>query len=478
MALVIGKKHESSEIGHSCEPAHIFFNNLSDCMLFEILIRVPVQSAVQYKTVCRRWYQLISSHYFISRSIHHGHLYYYHHTRSQSQSRPWSTLVFQYRYSEGRPVRAISEHPLLSNRYHECNINMSFLPCYNLTSNSNHRQQQPVQVEIVASCDDLLLCSYTDPEDQIIYYICNLLTRQWVELPPAPEGSVIADVGFVWDPLPCSLCDSNIQRGLGFGLGFSCHVSSNAHYRYKVVRVLRPSDGNALIYNPPLSKVEIHVFCSDSSQWNKFVVNLCPRKLFLPPFGTHLVAHDRKLFWVAGSCIVALDPFRCPEAFCHRVIGLPLKESGWGSYKALGACQGCILLARITSHDINPTLRVWKLGDCNRSKWHLHYRIRLENLVIRGTRLVDSQKSFRFMLIFKVLAFHPNEMDVLYFQLRHTVIRYNLKTGRQEFYKFHSPNRRFMEYEAFGWHNAFPLVHHWVPSPVPSLTSNVQASSI
>ncbi|GAB4831207.1 hypothetical protein Ancab_005217 [Ancistrocladus abbreviatus] len=123
---------------------------------------------------------------------------------------------------------------------------MSFLPCYNLTSNSNQQQWQPVEVEIVGSCDDLLLCSYSNPDYQIIYYICNLLTRQWVELPPAPDGSLLADVGFVCDLLPCSLCDSNIQRGLGFSLGFSCHVSNNAHYRYKVVRVLRPFDVSAI----------------------------------------------------------------------------------------------------------------------------------------------------------------------------------------------------------------------------------------
>ncbi|GAB4831206.1 hypothetical protein Ancab_005216 [Ancistrocladus abbreviatus] len=107
---------------------------------------------------------------------------------------------------------------------------------------------------------------------------------------------------------------------------------------------------------------------------------------------------------------------------------------------AFGACRGRILLAQMT-YCTDPILTVWKLGDYNRGEWFLQYRICLGDLILRGTRFVDDLNKVSLMHEFKVLAFHPYKMDVLYFQLGYSVIQYNLKTRRQVSYQFHSPNQ-------------------------------------
>ncbi|CAI9761639.1 unnamed protein product [Fraxinus pennsylvanica] len=40
-----------------------------------------------------------------------------------------------------------------------------------------------------------------------VYHLCNVVTRQWVALPPIPMDSEAASVGFLCDPVPCYVCN-------------------------------------------------------------------------------------------------------------------------------------------------------------------------------------------------------------------------------------------------------------------------------
>nr|POE60909.1 hypothetical protein CFP56_65833 [Quercus suber] len=53
------------------EPIQIDVEKLPDSLLFEVLYRLPCQSAVQYKSVSKRWCSLISHSEFVRLSINH-----------------------------------------------------------------------------------------------------------------------------------------------------------------------------------------------------------------------------------------------------------------------------------------------------------------------------------------------------------------------------------------------------------------------
>ena len=59
---------------------------LPGSLLFEVLYRLPCRSALQFKSVSKCWYSLISNSEFVRRSIHH------HHRQQFSKSDPYSDL--------------------------------------------------------------------------------------------------------------------------------------------------------------------------------------------------------------------------------------------------------------------------------------------------------------------------------------------------------------------------------------------------
>ena len=65
------------------EPIQIDIEKLPGSLLFEVLYR---RSALQFKSVSKCWYSLISNSEFVRRSIHH------HHRQQFSKSDPYSDL--------------------------------------------------------------------------------------------------------------------------------------------------------------------------------------------------------------------------------------------------------------------------------------------------------------------------------------------------------------------------------------------------
>lgn len=154
-------------------------DRFNDEMLLQILCCLPLKSAVACKSVCKRWLSIISSQCFVRCFIsrhnrHHKQQYY---------------LV----------LRAAGRYILLSSELPNPDISFSFLPS---SSSSSTNSSRASSFDILASSDDLLLCSKTEELDgNSIYLICNPFTKGWLfELPPPPPSTSDHSFGFTCKP--------------------------------------------------------------------------------------------------------------------------------------------------------------------------------------------------------------------------------------------------------------------------------------
>ncbi|XP_050235913.1 putative F-box/kelch-repeat protein At4g22430 [Mercurialis annua] len=154
----IGWSKIKKKVGCSClssgdNSGRICMNDvMNDDILLEILNRSTScsKSIIQYKLVCKRWFNLINNPDFITAFIAH---------RTKNRLPRQELLT----YSE-------KVHQILSPRVDE-------------------------YVQIVASCNGLLLCL-----DAITLrcFICNPITKQWAEIPSLPSEP--SYIGLICDP--------------------------------------------------------------------------------------------------------------------------------------------------------------------------------------------------------------------------------------------------------------------------------------
>lgn len=108
--------------------------------------------------------------------------------------------------------------------------------CGNLFSTLIVNGLHPKPVEIVGSCDGLLLCS---DARKIVYYICNPITREIVSIPPSPYPCQSVGCGLI-----CKLeggvvnlyCLVLIQRVVGSVDAFTFQVYSSESNEWRVVK--------------------------------------------------------------------------------------------------------------------------------------------------------------------------------------------------------------------------------------------------
>ncbi|KAK4735917.1 hypothetical protein R3W88_010178 [Solanum pinnatisectum] len=147
-----------------------FFKDLSDELLIEILIRLPSsKEATLCKSVCKRWFALISSDDFRKMSLTHNR------NCDKKTLIPFTFVSIDWNYfrnnSEVRDLYVSEFNPQngLSRR-----VNFGFL----------YSDLPPMYyISLKESCGDLILCS-GETSDRIDYYcIVNVLTKQWFLLP-------------------------------------------------------------------------------------------------------------------------------------------------------------------------------------------------------------------------------------------------------------------------------------------------------
>ena len=151
-------------------------DDLSNDLLIEILHRIPLKPAHRFKCVSKRWVQVICQPQFAQRFTQRMKLLY------PSQPSPPFTLFFQCSYPRPFPVEF--KHFQRDPQFMSSNFSLSFLP------------QSPNPIIFIATSNGLVLCS-TTLLSQMMYYVCNPLTANWVavSVPPRFDTHVLA--GFV-----------------------------------------------------------------------------------------------------------------------------------------------------------------------------------------------------------------------------------------------------------------------------------------
>lgn len=193
------------DLKHKASDPHVLslnnLDNLLEELLIEIFVRLPSKDAIRCKTVCKRWCSLIS----VSILDHHH-------------------LVFK------RCQWCITIEHCFPRQQSRGFIDLSFLPF-----------PKSDMLLLVTSADLMLCCQDNkDLSCSINFYVVNMLTEQWIALPPAPPGLLV---------------DSTVT-------GFICKPdyksNPNTSFRFRIVRI---PDGNS---KTPSFEVKIQVFSSEN----------------------------------------------------------------------------------------------------------------------------------------------------------------------------------------------------------------------
>ncbi|XP_009769837.1 putative F-box/kelch-repeat protein At1g15680 [Nicotiana tabacum] len=307
------------------------FNNLTDELLNEVLIRLTsIKEAIRCKLVCKRWLSLISSDYFATTSSVHNR-------NNDKTTLPFTVVLYNRKNYVG--YEEFLHGKGLSRR-----VELGFL-------NAGRPDDHLISLE--ASCGDLILFSGGSKYSVVNYCICNILTKQWIVLPPtlSTKGIFGESVGFLYEPL-----DNDDRRN-----------------KYLVLRFI-PCDSRNL-------RFDVEIFSSDKGKWTKFVA-MSPWILNNLSFKTPVIACGRMLYTLnygisaTRNCIVAFDPFtNDPDAQLLRVLDLPLKVHDILWSGNLGVCRGRLLFAQISLESIGcPCISVWKLEDYKTGEWTLVYK--------------------------------------------------------------------------------------------------------
>ena len=220
----------------------------------------------------------------------------------------------------------------------------------------------------------------------------------------------MAMVGFICEPYSCEKEQESI-------------TITNAHYKYKVVRILSPTETNT-------TQLEMEMFSSVTGEWSNSVVS-SPKGL--NPFITMsmragIVTCSGKLHWVDAERennmikgFVVFDPFNDAER-C-RYINPPSELSLLNSV-SFGVFQGRLQLFQLSSND---NFSVWELEDYgNAGTWCMKHKVYLKDMVSENSLLVELANEMYSNL--DLLAFHPNDVEVVFLQFRNYVVLCNMRT--------------------------------------------------
>ena len=423
-------------------------NDLPDCVLMEILAPLSLPTVVLHcKWVSKRWFSLISTPCFARRFITlHPHVHH-----------PFSLIFY----------------------YPDCHINRRLLVTTNSESESEseselkslaaylHNKCDPNTSSLQACCNDLLLCrvkrvqQHCPPINMVSYSIINPISRQCLALPPRlvppfpPHGFLDIRLGII-----CSYDYNNDKQ-----------VQLSSSFRVVLIPWSRTKF---------TTKFKVHIFSSDTGEWSDSVV-LCPPNLY--GFNFSIIAlptipYKGFLFWsIDGGHLLGFDPYN--SASC--VIEKPVQLEQGRNLDCLGLCHGCLRTSQVSGSphcNEHPCLRIWDLvgfdnnnnnngggaGAGTGGKWCLKHELYFNQMVSEKSPWLTQYVTTMFPSV-SVLAFHPNDANVVYLMIQSKVVFCNLQSRTLEVF-CHVPQREHAHY--FTYHPLSFVLPSW-PTPIPSV---------
>ncbi|XP_044487049.1 F-box protein At5g07610-like [Mangifera indica] len=170
--------------------------------IINILIRLPLRTLIQCKTVCKWWHNLISNPVFIAT------------------------------YSQQNPHHYFSGFYLQKFLFLELYSELEFLPY-----EGNHAAVPRPSLSFIEdnngvcirdSCNGLLLCSSFRccNEEERMFYVCKPTTKQFFPLPKPPSDQIIA-INVVYNP----------KKSPYYQIVCICDSKTKPNYKYKEIKI-------------------------------------------------------------------------------------------------------------------------------------------------------------------------------------------------------------------------------------------------
>ncbi|KAI4323796.1 hypothetical protein L6164_023375 [Bauhinia variegata] len=336
-------------------------DDLPDEILEKIFRRLECPSAVRCMSVSKRWYNLISSPHFICGLISH------HHRHSQVQKQLDSQVLLfspeESQFNSKAPTSEAEQIIFLK----QLDSSVPFTIENTLINPKAASEAEPIvrkfllgllkDYRVLGESNGWLCCTkHHGPAN--VYYICNPLTKHWLQLPPAPSWSRILSLGFLCDP-----CYQINEETHAVALNYKC--------RFGIVRILRVSYG--------LKRVE--VFSSSTGRWSETESSFSNSEWY--PFKEHAVAFDGKLHFL-GRRILSIDPFENIETCItskSNFIGLPEVVNPLDLLITSSGSLGIV-------DQIHGEVKIWELKDHKEGTWSLEERKDAQKIAV-NLRQVD-----------------------------------------------------------------------------------------
>lgn len=367
-----------------------------DDVLIEVLCRLPVESLMRYKCVCKSWHNLISAvcvprflsslpplSGFLCRALYKG-----------CESSRRGEITMQY-VPYCNPNEAYTEPSVLREGGAAAG---GFVDSFSSLLPFKHSLDDLLDI-----CSGLLLFVNRQSTSAPQYYVCNPTTKQCVCIPKATFHMEDCFASLAFDP-----CESS---------------------HYKVARF--PS--------PPKESVPIHqlldIFSSENGRWVRHQI----------PVGPSDLVDDERLV-IRRSCYLHGVLYRLAlskRLLCFNLMkmtrqAIALPEISWDNNDAhgfIGVSSGLLHYVNKDRHRI----KVWVLdcGDGADYNWILKYNI-LHHDVTRyclddDDKLVRTSYRTSFSDLYKLYAIHPTS-DIIYMGSSRTIFTLHLDSSSLKVY--------------------------------------------
>ncbi|OVA18909.1 F-box domain [Macleaya cordata] len=298
-------------------------NLLPEEIITDIISRLPVESILECRRVCKNFKTLLHHPFF-------AHLHLLRHSHSLLLDDDDDDLKYHsHSYTAAASFSKVGFITLWTLEDNRCHLYWGEYDdknneCYNTLKKINHPSLK--RSILVGSCNGLLCVGVEryrvsfDPD-----YICNPITREYVNLPKLTEKHG----------------DDRIVSGFGY------HPKTN---EYKVVRIYYDAD------QPSVGQVQVYTLGAGTGWRNKVEIKYRLRHSFVERRG---ILANGALYWLfeKGLEVVSFD--LADEEF-RLLPSPPISGSLWSSVRLLGL-GGLLGLAQLTNN--GRYIQIWSLKN-------------------------------------------------------------------------------------------------------------------
>ncbi|CAL5342222.1 unnamed protein product [Camellia sinensis] len=366
-------------------------SKLPDELTVEILCRLPEKPLIQFKSVSKAWYLLISD-VCVPRI---------------SSSAPLSGFLFRL-----IPLLPFSDF-LMEYVPSDCPRTLldrgRFVESY-----SKLLPFQPTARDVLDCCNGLLLILHrtsVPPSVPSQYYVCNPATKQCVAIPVNPNHL---------DPIYAVLAFNPVESP----------PNNSNNNNYKIVW-LASSASTASVTHPP----ELDVFSSVTGKWVNHPVPLQPEpELYGFKWLCKSVYLDGVLYMLSYSRYLLCFDLNA-DNLNPRAVKLPNKGKALG-VGFIGMSKDCFYY----SNHVENAVLVWSLDHDH--KWILKHSICIDDLVrFHHGRILDR---YRLSPLLMPCALHPTT-EVIFIAIPRLIFSYNLKTNQFNVFYILQENRNLID---------------------------------